>query len=263
LPGAAIAIALSLGSGGLGAGAAIAANPDQVQRLLTTRQCPGCDLRQAGLVYADLRGADLRGADLRGANLSRAQLATANLDGADLRGTSLFGADLSMASLRQANLGGADLREATVTQADFDGAITTNAGYMGAVGLPPSLADARTRLNWGIQVADRRNYPAAIDYYNQAIALDPNLAEAYLNRSAARAKLADYGGAIADARQAETLFNQRNDATHAQIAQEFYTQLETYLETAAEGEQGGGNGWGIDLLNFVRGVGSYFIPFLF
>lgn len=258
-----IGIVWGLGSGGLGAGAAIAANPEQVQRLLTTGQCPGCDLRQAGLVYADLRGADLRGADLRGANLGRAQLATANLDGADLRGTSLFGADLSMASLRQANLGGADLREAIVTQANFDGAITTHAEYRGAIGLPPSLADARTRLNWGIQVADRRNYPAAIDYYNQAIALDPNLAEAYLNRSAARAKLADYAGAIADARQAETLFSQRHDTLHAETAQAFYTELEAYLKAAAEDEQGGGNGWGIDLLNFVRGVGSYFIPFLF
>lgn len=60
-----------------------------LKRLLETKQCPGCDLRNA-----DLRGANLSYADLRGANLSNADLRGANLTGADLRGANLQGTKL-------------------------------------------------------------------------------------------------------------------------------------------------------------------------
>ncbi|MFM7191189.1 MAG: pentapeptide repeat-containing protein, partial [Microcystaceae cyanobacterium] len=46
-----------------------AQNPAQVQKLLTTGECPGCDLRGADLSGAHLIGADLRNAKLQGANL--------------------------------------------------------------------------------------------------------------------------------------------------------------------------------------------------
>ncbi|NJM61940.1 MAG: hypothetical protein HC849_19850 [Oscillatoriales cyanobacterium RU_3_3] len=52
---------------GLAAGA-IAANPEQVDRLRQTNQCRGCDLRSIPLPNATLANADLQGADLRGDN---------------------------------------------------------------------------------------------------------------------------------------------------------------------------------------------------
>ncbi|MBE9186293.1 pentapeptide repeat-containing protein [Microcoleus sp. LEGE 07076] len=70
---------------GLVAGA-IAANPQQVNQLLQTNQCPGCDLRSIPLLQASLANADLQGADLRGANLREANLSGANLSGAFLGG---------------------------------------------------------------------------------------------------------------------------------------------------------------------------------
>ncbi|RWX50060.1 Pentapeptide repeat-containing protein, partial [Candidatus Electrothrix marina] len=41
-------------------------------RLVTTRQCPGCDLRGAVLTRMDLQEADLQGADLSEAKLNLA-----------------------------------------------------------------------------------------------------------------------------------------------------------------------------------------------
>jgi uncharacterized protein YjbI with pentapeptide repeats len=61
----------------LGASPALAENPAQVRQLLTTRICPGCDLRGA-----NLSGANLSSANLTGANLSDANLTGANLTGA-------------------------------------------------------------------------------------------------------------------------------------------------------------------------------------
>jgi uncharacterized protein YjbI with pentapeptide repeats len=86
-----------------------AENPAHVNRLITTRQCPYCDLYRANLSLANLRGANLLGADmyrvdlkltdLRDANLAAANLYEADLRGADLTGAILDGADLGNAKL--------------------------------------------------------------------------------------------------------------------------------------------------------------------
>jgi hypothetical protein len=109
---------------------------------------PHVDLREAGLIEANLEGADLRGAnleraDLRGANLRRAHLEGANLGRAhleipnrrtqdrlreeglikaDLQGADLGGADLQGADLRGANLQGANLQGADLRGANLEGA---------------------------------------------------------------------------------------------------------------------------------------------
>ena len=59
-------------------------DPDHLQRLKETNQCPRCDLQGADLYEANLQAADLRGADLRGADLRGADLRKANLQGATL-----------------------------------------------------------------------------------------------------------------------------------------------------------------------------------
>ena len=53
-----------------------------LQKLLSTKECVGCDLSGA-----DLSGLDLREADLTEANLTEANLKGANLKGANLKNT--------------------------------------------------------------------------------------------------------------------------------------------------------------------------------
>jgi uncharacterized protein YjbI with pentapeptide repeats len=257
----AIGWGLGIGIVGLTGASALGANPDHLQQLINTRQCPQCDLTGASLVYANLAGADLRGADLRGANLSRANLTQASLTGADLTSATLFGANLTSAQLVNTNLTSTDLRESVLFGADLRGAVMTRALVIGAVGLPPEVATARDRFNWGVYEADRRNYSGAIAYYSQAIGQDPNFAEAYLNRAVARSHMADYGGAIADGKLAAQLFAQANQPDQQQLADKFTSELERYLKKGRDG-QSDGNGIGISILNFVRGVGSFLVPLL-
>src|SRR5205823_911975 len=60
----------------------------------TTKDCPGCDLRQAKLKRRDLSNANLTGANLTGAVLHRAKLARAKLDHANLTEANLNKTDL-------------------------------------------------------------------------------------------------------------------------------------------------------------------------
>lgn len=55
--------------------------PNEVSRLLQTKQCAGCNL-----TGANLKGADLDQANLQGANLQRANLQNADLEEALLEG---------------------------------------------------------------------------------------------------------------------------------------------------------------------------------
>ena len=106
---------------------AIAANPDHVQRLLKTNQCPRCDLSGADLSNANLFGANLMSANLTGANLTGANLGFANLTEAylteaNLTETYLYLATLNRADLRQANLTNAYLREALIVDVNVQSA---------------------------------------------------------------------------------------------------------------------------------------------
>ncbi len=107
-------------------GSAVAENPDQVQQLLSTGECQGCDL-----TGADLSGAHLLGADLRNANLQGANLIEANLEGADLTGANLNGANLTQAFVTNASLNCANLNQVNLTAAklydtDVSGAVMNN-----------------------------------------------------------------------------------------------------------------------------------------
>ena len=75
-------------------GARQPANPEHIERLKTTLQCPDCNLREA-----ELGGLALENAQLQNADLSGAILYGANLKGADLTGAILNDADLEMADL--------------------------------------------------------------------------------------------------------------------------------------------------------------------
>ncbi len=114
------------------ASAPYAFDQDDVDSLLNTKVCNGCDLRAtdlrgkalqgaqlrwSNLNDADLRGANLNSADLTGASLERAKLSNTNLQGASLEGARLLGVDLS-----EVRLIGADLRWADLRHLDVDAA---------------------------------------------------------------------------------------------------------------------------------------------
>lgn len=66
----------------------------QVEKLLETRECPGCDLKNANLQGADLSGVNLEGANLEDANLEGAKLGNANLKRVNFTKANLERADL-------------------------------------------------------------------------------------------------------------------------------------------------------------------------
>lgn len=98
-----------------------------LDKLLATKQCQWCDLRNADLSDAQLSGAQIANTNLSGANLSGADLSDVNLSGAVMSGANLHnanlsGAYLSGAKLNNANLSGADLSDANFSGANLSGA---------------------------------------------------------------------------------------------------------------------------------------------
>lgn len=124
---ASIQPSLLLGHDRFAGQSAQAANPNQVDQLRRTNQCPNCDLSGANLAEANLYGANLvnanlRGANLKGANLGAANLSDANLSEADLSNAYLFTAILDGTNLSNANLQLAYLREVKLNNVNLQGA---------------------------------------------------------------------------------------------------------------------------------------------
>ncbi len=115
-------------SGGDAAGTVSAAKDEAKKRLLSTKQCYGCDLsgldlsdaslEKADLEEADLSGCNLAGVDLEDSNLKGATIVHANLQNANLRGVDFYEADLS-----GTDLSGADLKEAVFEDTRLEGVI--------------------------------------------------------------------------------------------------------------------------------------------
>ena len=232
-----------------------AANPDHLRQLLSTKQCQNCDLTNVGLVMADLSGANLSGANLKGANLSRANLSGADLRGANLTGAGLFGANLSAAKLGGANLASADLRNTYLANTEFTGAYVVGANFQGAVGIPLQIATADEFYAWGVTEAEKGNQKQAIDYFNQAIAIKPEYAGAYLARGVARYQIFDRAGALEDAQTAEKLFTTQQNTTGTQTSQAFIKELQTpYTEKVSAGKP--------SFFDFVGSLGSVLLQFL-
>ncbi len=129
-----------------------------LQKLLTTNSCEGCDLSGVSLVGIDLSGAQLQGAKLNAANFSGADLSDANLTKVSAVGTSFVGANLQKtvlvkASLIYANLAkvqlneailqGTDLQGANLVGADLNGAKITESDFVGA-----NLAEVKRSQPW-------------------------------------------------------------------------------------------------------------------
>jgi uncharacterized protein YjbI with pentapeptide repeats len=234
-----------------------AANSEHVRQLLATKQCQNCDLTNAGLVMADLSGANLSGANLTSANLSRANLSGADLRGANLSGASLFGVNLSEAKFSGANLAGADLRNTYLANAEMKGAYLNGANFQGAVGIPSQVASPDEFYALGIAEGQKGNQQQAIGYFNQAIAIKPEFAGAYLARGVARYQILDRQGAFQDAQVAEKLFTSQNNTPGTQTAQAFIKELKTPVNDQVST----GSPSFVDFLGSLGSVLLQFFPF--
>ncbi|GAB1545021.1 hypothetical protein NUACC21_76970 [Scytonema sp. NUACC21] len=233
-----------------------AANPEHLRQLLSSKKCPNCDLSGAGLVMADLSGADLSGANLAGANLSRANLTGADLRNTNLSGTSLFGANLTASKLTGATLVGTDLRHSYLHSAELTGIDLKSANLQGAIGIPLQNAKPEEFYAWGIAEAQKGNHQQAIDYFNQAIAVKPDYAGAYLARGIARYQIMDKQGAFQDAQVADKLFTAEKNAAGMQTAQAFIQELQTpYTDPAIKPSKP-------TFVDFVGSIGSLLLQFL-
>ncbi|MEM6251935.1 MAG: pentapeptide repeat-containing protein [Cyanobacteria bacterium P01_D01_bin.156] len=112
-------------------GVAQALDVDDLQRVIDTKDCPGCNLGGADLRRLDLTGANLEGANLKNANLFYAVLDGANLSGADLRYANL--AYVSAAPIVGVGSDGEPvLTPAEFIEADFENALMNYADFSGA-----------------------------------------------------------------------------------------------------------------------------------
>ena len=84
------------------------ANPN-VQKLLTTRECRGCDFTGTEIINKDLRGVDLSNASFEGGSLYASDLTGANLTGVNFRNAVLRRTDLKDATLAGTDFSDADL----------------------------------------------------------------------------------------------------------------------------------------------------------
>ncbi len=143
-------------------GPVAAQNAGQVAHVQAGASCPGCNLFQAPLGSASLRGRDFSHARLRQADVSAAVMTHVRLRGADLRdlnayGAVMTGADLSGADLTHASLVGAYLQGANLAGARLDGANLSGAEMSRARGLDQAqlaraCGDASTTLPRGLSL---------------------------------------------------------------------------------------------------------------
>lgn len=234
---------------------ALAENLDHTRQLLSTKQCPACDLSGVGLVLTNLSGANLAGANLAGANLSRANLSGADLTGANLSGASLYGANLSGAKLDGAQVVGADLRDAYLVNVSFGSAPVEGAHMQGAIGIPLEAAKVEDFYRWGMMQGQKGDAQGAVEYFSQALTIDPEFAPAYLARSVARYQLLDRIGAMRDAQVADKLFLAQGNVQGNQTTQAFIKELQTPPGSKPAKSKG-------NFMNFLGAVGAAAVKLL-
>jgi len=238
----------------LGGPSALAGEGD-VMKLLERRQCPGCWLQDADLVWADLRDADLTGAKLQRANLSQARLDGAVLRGADLRFTSLQGASLRGADLRGAQLLGTDLRQSDLSGAQLDAGALERSHWQGAQGVDSGVLSYAALHNAGVAAALGGRQPEAERLFGEALRQSPEAAITWLARGVSRAEQGKQEEAQQDLNYAAALYAQQGDGEEAKRISEASRQLAT-----APGKKPAGNGMGGALLTGAVGLAQFLAP---
>ncbi|GFE69803.1 pentapeptide repeat-containing protein [Chroococcus sp. FPU101] len=201
--------------------AAQAENLEHLNQLLSTKQCPKCDLSGSGLVMANLAGADLSGANLSGANLSQANLSGANLSGANLNGASLHGANLSGANFTGAVFNGTDLRNTYLVNANLTGVNISTSYFRGATGIPISAGTPDSFYAWGLLEAKSGNHRVAVENYNKALTINQDYAPAFLARGISYYRMGNESQAERDAQMAALLFEEQQNAPGLKASDDF------------------------------------------
>jgi len=237
------------------AGMAARAGEGEVMRLLERRQCPGCALQDADLVWADLRDAQLTGANLSRANLSQARLDGAVLRGADLRFTSLLGASLRGADLRGAQLIGTDLRQSDLSGALLDPGALERSHWQGAEGVEHTALSYAALHNAGVAAALGGRQPEAERLFGEALRQSPESALTWVARGVSRAEQGKRDEARQDLLYAAALYERQGDLEEAKRIQQ------TAIKVGATPEKKpGGNGLGGALLSGAVGLAQYLAP---
>lgn len=237
-----------------------AENLNDLNQLLSTKNCSQCDLSNSGLVMANLSGARLQQANLVNANLSQANLSGADLSGANLSGASLHGANLSGANLSGAIINGTDLRNAylgntVLTDVDLDLAYVE-----GIKGISEDAATPEQFHRWGVREAERGNFQAAIAHYQRAITINPEFAPAYLGLSMIQYNFDNRAAARQNVEIAANLFKEQKHDLGYRTAISFQEKMELVRqaeENAANRERGASN-----VGKFMGGVGSLLLKLL-
>ncbi len=130
---------------------------ENVEKLLATKSCPGCDLSAAILNRLDLSEANLQGANLSMAKLYLTDLSQANLSEANLQGAEFGGADLAGADLRGADLAEAKFFGAYLAGAMFDKEAVDSKVYLTQESI--NSVEAKKDLSEGqeVNIAGRRD----------------------------------------------------------------------------------------------------------
>lgn len=150
---------------------------NDVDMVLSSRRCEGCNLAGLDFSRRNLQGAKLAGAILNNANLEGAMLRQADLRNAFLQGSRLVFANLDRANLCGAQLNADAASGATgASAADLTGAFLRNANL------------ARSNLTGA-------NFTSASFYSSDARVCDPGSCEAYREPSCASAVQASAEGA--------------------------------------------------------------------
>jgi tetratricopeptide (TPR) repeat protein len=249
-----IAYLLAAALVGLGP-AALAANPQQLMRLLETRRCSGCKLQDADLVHADLRDANLSRAQLQRANLSGARLDGAKLQGADLSFTSLAGASLRGADLRGALLEGTDVREADLSGALLDPKALARAHWEKAIGIQLSAQSYAELHNAGVESANKGRFPEAERHFGDAIRKQPNAGISWVARGISRTEQGKTTEASQDFAYAASLYEQAGDQEKALQLRQASQKL---LEPTKKKDSG--NGFASQLFGGVIGLAQFLAP---
>jgi uncharacterized protein YjbI with pentapeptide repeats len=224
-------------------------------RLLETKQCQNCNLRDADLVQADLRDADLRGAQLQRANLSRAQLDGARLGGVDLSFTSLLGASLRGADLRGARLEGTDLRDADLSGAQFDAGALASTHWRGAIGINPAFQSYAELHNAGVAAAQRDKFPEAEQFFSDAIRKRPEAAISWVARGIVRSEQGKNELAAKDFGYAAALYQQEGEVAFSSQLTDASKKL-----VASPNKPPGGNNIGSQMVSGALSAIQFLAP---
>ena len=224
----------------------IGGEEEHLIQLLTSLNCPGCQLADVDLTHLDLRDANLQGAQLRRANLSQAELDGADLSGSDLSFTSLQAASLRGADLRNSRLMGTDLRRADLTGALLDQNALDQSHWNGARGVSQGARSHAGLHNAGVEAAQAGRWPLAEQLFNSAIEANPEEPLSWVARGLSRGEQGKDDLASRDFAYAGELFANQGDMVKADQLAEASRRV---YDTPNKSDTPSGNGIGSVLIS--------------